>query len=47
MAGMFLAGNDTFVGIGLGAIVVVAIAVGSLTVLPAMLSGWADRVDLS
>ncbi len=47
MAGMFLAGNDTFVGVGLGAIVVVAIAMlGSLTVLPALLSRLGDRVEL-
>ena len=39
MAGMFLAGNQTFVGIGLGTIIVVATAIlGSLTVLPAILS---------
>jgi uncharacterized membrane protein YdfJ with MMPL/SSD domain len=47
MAGMFLAGNGTFVGIGLGTIVVVAIAVlGSITVLPAVLSQLGDRVEL-
>jgi RND superfamily putative drug exporter len=47
MAGMFLAGNDTFVGIALGTIVVVAIAVlGSLTVLPAVLSRLGDSVEL-
>jgi putative drug exporter of the RND superfamily len=47
MAGMFLAGNGAFVGIGVGAIVVVAIAVvGSLTFLPAVLSGLGDRIEL-
>jgi putative drug exporter of the RND superfamily len=47
MAGMFLAGNRTFLGIGLGTIIVVAIAVlGSLTVLPALLSRLGDRVEL-
>ena len=36
MAGMFLTGNTTFMGMGLGTILVVAVAVlGSLTVLPA------------
>ena len=39
MAGMFLAGNAVFVSFGIGTILVVAVAVlGSLTVLPAMLS---------
>jgi putative drug exporter of the RND superfamily len=46
MAGMFLAGNQTFVGIGLGTIIVVATAVvGSLTVLPAVLSRLGDKVE--
>jgi uncharacterized membrane protein YdfJ with MMPL/SSD domain len=46
MAGMFLAGNATFVGIGLGTIIVVATAVlGSLTVLPAVLSRLGDNVE--
>jgi uncharacterized membrane protein YdfJ with MMPL/SSD domain len=46
MAGMFLAGNATFVGIGLGTIIVVATAVvGSLTVLPAVLSRLGDKVE--
>jgi uncharacterized membrane protein YdfJ with MMPL/SSD domain len=46
MAGMFMAGNATFLGVGLGAIIVVATAmVGSLTVLPALLSRLGDRVD--
>jgi uncharacterized membrane protein YdfJ with MMPL/SSD domain len=46
MAGMFLAGNPTFVGIGLGTILVVATAIlGSLTVLPAILSRLGDRIE--
>ena len=46
MAGMFLAGNRAIVGVGLGAIVVVAIAMlGSLTVLPALLSRLGDKVE--
>jgi putative drug exporter of the RND superfamily len=46
MAGMFFAGNDAFIGVGLGTIIVVAIAVvGSLTVLPALLSRLGDRVE--
>ena len=49
MAGMFLAGNAVFVSFGIGTILVVAVAViGSLTVLPAMLSwlgqkGWTEK----
>jgi uncharacterized membrane protein YdfJ with MMPL/SSD domain len=47
MAGMFLAGNDTFVGVGLGTVIVVAVSVvGSLTVLPALLSRLGDKVEL-
>jgi putative drug exporter of the RND superfamily len=46
MAGMFLAGNGAIVGVGLGTIIVVAIAVvGSLTVLPALLSRLGDNVE--
>ena len=46
MAGMFLTGNQTFMSFGLGTIIVVAIAVlGSLTVLPAVLSKLGDRVE--
>jgi len=46
MAGMFLAGNGTFLGIGLGAIIVVAVAMlGSLTVLPALLARLGDKVE--
>ena len=49
MAGMFLAGNAVFVSFGIGTILVVAVAMlGSLTVLPAMLSllgakGWTEK----
>jgi uncharacterized membrane protein YdfJ with MMPL/SSD domain len=46
MAGMYLAGAATFVSFATGTILVVAIAViGSLTVLPAMLSLLGDRVN--
>jgi RND superfamily putative drug exporter len=46
MAGMFLTGDETFGSIALGTILVVAVAVvGSLTVLPAVLSRLGDRVD--
>ena len=46
MAGMFLMGSRTFVSFGVGTVLVVAIAiVGSLTVLPAVLSKLGDRVD--
>ena len=46
MAGMFLTGDPTFAGFGLATMMVVAIAViGSLTVLPALLSWLGDRVD--
>ena len=46
MAGMFLTGDATFNSLGVAAITVVAIAVlGSLTVLPALLSKLGDRVD--
>ncbi|BCJ44026.1 membrane protein [Actinoplanes ianthinogenes] len=46
MAGMFLTQDTTFVSFGLGTILVVATAVlGSLTVLPALLSALGDRVD--
>jgi uncharacterized membrane protein YdfJ with MMPL/SSD domain len=49
MAGMFLAGNATFVSFAVGTILVVAVAVvGSLTFLPAMLAwlgrrGWTEK----
>jgi uncharacterized membrane protein YdfJ with MMPL/SSD domain len=46
MAGMFLTGDPTFLGFGLATMLVVAVAVlGSLTVLPALLSWLGDRVD--
>jgi uncharacterized membrane protein YdfJ with MMPL/SSD domain len=46
MAGMFLTGDSTFASLGTAAITVVAIAMlGSLTVLPALLSRLGDRVD--
>ena len=46
MAGMYLAGAPTFTSFATGTILVVAIAVvGSLTVLPAMLSALGDRVN--
>src|SRR5207302_6580133 len=46
MAGMFLTGDATFASFGYATMVVVAIAmVGSLTVLPAVLSKLGDRVD--
>ena len=46
MTGMFLMGNKTFTSFGMGTVVVVAMAlVGSLTVLPAVLSRLGDRVD--
>ena len=46
MAGMFLAGDMTFASIATGTILVVAVAVlGSLTVLPALLSKLGDRVE--
>jgi RND superfamily putative drug exporter len=46
MAGMFLTGDATFASLGLATILVVAVAVlGSLTVLPALLSKLGDKVD--
>ena len=46
MAGMFLTGNRTFASFGIATIAVVAIAMlGSLTVLPALLSRLGDKVD--
>ena len=46
MAGMFLTGDSTFASLAVAAIAVVAIAmVGSLTVLPALLSRLGDKVD--
>jgi uncharacterized membrane protein YdfJ with MMPL/SSD domain len=46
MAGMFLTGNEIFASLGVATIMVVAIAMlGSLTVLPALLSRLGDKVD--
>jgi uncharacterized membrane protein YdfJ with MMPL/SSD domain len=46
MAGMFLTGDEIFASFGVATILVVAIAVvGSLTVLPALLSRLGDTVD--
>jgi uncharacterized membrane protein YdfJ with MMPL/SSD domain/pimeloyl-ACP methyl ester carboxylesterase len=46
MAGMFLTGDPIFASLGLATILVVAVAVlGSLTVLPALLSKLGDKVD--
>lgn len=46
MAGMFLTGDATFASLGVATILVVAVAMlGSLTVLPAVLSKLGDRVD--
>jgi RND superfamily putative drug exporter len=46
MAGMFLTGDETFASLAFATILVVAVAVlGSLTVLPALLSRLGDNVD--
>jgi uncharacterized membrane protein YdfJ with MMPL/SSD domain len=46
MAGLFLTGDATFASFGYATMLVVAVAVlGSLTVLPALLSKLGDRVD--
>ena len=46
MAGLFLTGDETFISFGYATMLVVALAmVGSLTVLPALLSRLGDRVD--
>ena len=46
MAGMLLTGNPTFASFGVATMIVVAVAMlGSLTVLPALLSKLGDRVD--
>jgi RND superfamily putative drug exporter len=46
MAGMFLTGDPIFASLALATILVVAVAVlGSLTVLPALLSRLGDKVD--
>jgi uncharacterized membrane protein YdfJ with MMPL/SSD domain len=46
MAGMFFAGGRTFTALGVGAIMVVAVAmIGSITVVPAILAWLGDRVE--
>ena len=46
MAGMFLTGDQIFASLGVATITVVAVAVlGSLTVLPALLSRFGDKVE--
>ena len=46
MAGMLLAGNAVFISLGIGTMLVVAVAVvGSLTVLPAVMASLGDRVE--
>jgi RND superfamily putative drug exporter len=46
MAGMFFAGGRTFTALGVGSIMVVAVAmIGSVTVVPAVLAWLGDRVD--
>jgi len=46
MAGMFFAGDRTFTALGVGSVMVVAVAmIGSLTVVPALLSALGDKVD--
>jgi RND superfamily putative drug exporter len=46
MAGMLLSGDKTFISFGIGTMMVVAIAmIGSLTVLPALLSSVGDGVN--
>jgi uncharacterized membrane protein YdfJ with MMPL/SSD domain len=46
MAGMFFAGNTTFSGMAIGTILVVAVSMlGSVSVLPAVLSKLGDRID--
>ena len=46
MAGMFFSGDKTFMSFAIGTMMVVAVAmIGSLTVLPAILSWLGDRVD--
>jgi uncharacterized membrane protein YdfJ with MMPL/SSD domain len=46
MAGMFLSGDKVFMSFSIGTMLVVAVAmIGSLTVLPALLSKLGDRVE--
>jgi RND superfamily putative drug exporter len=47
MAGLFFAGNTIFTSMGIATMVVVFVAmIGSVTVVPALLRGLGDRVDL-
>ena len=46
MAGMFLAGNAVFTSLAMGTMLVVAVAIiGSLTVLPAVISKLGDKIE--
>lgn len=46
MAGMFLAGNSVFTSLGIGTILVVGVTIlGSLTVLPAIMSRLGDNIE--
>jgi uncharacterized membrane protein YdfJ with MMPL/SSD domain len=46
MAGMLFSGDKTFISMGIGTMIVVCVAmIGSLTVLPAVLSKLGDRVE--
>jgi RND superfamily putative drug exporter len=46
MAGMFFAGDKTFTALGIGSIMVVAVAmIGSVTVVPAILAWLGDRIN--
>jgi uncharacterized membrane protein YdfJ with MMPL/SSD domain len=46
MAGMFFAGDKTFTALGVGSIMVVAVAmIGSVTVVPAILAWLGDRIN--
>jgi len=46
MAGMFLSGDKTFMSFSVGTMIVVAVAmIGSLTVLPAVLSRLGDKIE--
>lgn len=46
MAGMLMAGDPVYISFGIATMMVVAVAmIGSLTVLPALLSAWGQKVD--
>lgn len=46
MGGMLMAGDPVYISFGIGTMIVVAVAmIGSLTVLPALLSAWGQKVD--